>query len=537
MMKTSPPMWPRGFPLHCRGWLIVVLAGVAAQLAAEPVRIAGRVVDAVSQAGLESAEVRLLRGEEVLAETESGTHGRFELIAPGPGVYRLRAELPGYVDPFFRRGDATLIRAGSGGLGRATLYLTRGAAMAGTVAGAAGEAVRGARVVAMLRRGREAAPKFVAVGAAAFTDDRGRYRLHGLPPGVYGAVVAPDGAQTGAAIFAPVYSGGVSDARQAQFFRLSAGETRDGVDFLLPRRAAGAVSGTLSQLPGEWRDGEAVVAAFPSSNADSPLALTRAGRGGAFRFPDLPPGTYRVVAMGPVIGWSGDGPVFSSPFRRAEQTVEVREGEAASAAIEISDGFEVNGVVSFSGGTSSAACSGDLQILLRALGETLAAEPLKARVSRGAFRLGGVQPGRYQVETAGAAPPCSLGEVRAGDQLLSDRVLDVRGPAAVSVLLSSDSGAIVGTTVQVQGEEAPTRFALLLPWAPSSALEDGAMAAEIDAGGHFRFEEVPPGTYRLFALRQLDAAVLDAEAVVGVPSVRVEVEGGETVSVKIKVRP
>ncbi len=514
--------------------LLLVLAFFATEGFATPSRIVGRVLDAVSLNGLQSAEVRLLRGDEVLAEAESGDRGEFELTAPGPGVYRLCAFLGGYVEPFLSAGA---LRIGGDSDSRATLYLARGAALAGSVVSASGGAVRGAKVTALLRRGTEQAPVFVYSGAVAFTDDRGQYRLFGLRPGVYSAVVTSDGAQIGAAIFAPVYYGGGVEPRQARFVRLAAGETRERVDFILPPGEGGSLSGTLSHAPPEWLEGKAVVAVFHASNPESPLAVTRIDPTGEFRFPSLPPGNYRVVVMGPVIGWGGSGPVFSSPLRRAARSVEVRTGETANIEIDSPAAFNVQGIIRLSGGDRDAVCSERLQVHLQLLDATLDAKPLAAVVSRDEFCLTGVPLGRYRIEISGAPPPCSLREVREGDALLPDQIIDLRADSALSLMLSRASASVRGIAARPEAGESSPRFVLMLPADPGLTPESGSLSAEIDSEGSFRFDNVTPGTYQLMAIRQLDCTPFDPEFRASIPSVTVEVREGENVISRLEVRP
>jgi hypothetical protein len=110
--------------------------------------------------------------------------GNFHVDGLGPGLYFVSGSLPAYVTqptdavwPFnhYRIGDSVRIE------------MVRGAVITGTVTNVAGEPVIGVGVRAiMVRNAKGETPR---AGSAAFlerpTDDRGIYRLFGLPGGTY----------------------------------------------------------------------------------------------------------------------------------------------------------------------------------------------------------------------------------------------------------------------------------------------------------------------------------------------------------------
>ena len=110
--------------------------------------------------------------------------GNFRVDGLGPGLYFVSASLPAYVTqptdavwPYnhYRIGDSVRIE------------MVRGAVITGTVTNAAGEPVIGVGVRAiMVRNAKGEVPRG---GAAAYlerpSDDRGMYRLYGLPGGTY----------------------------------------------------------------------------------------------------------------------------------------------------------------------------------------------------------------------------------------------------------------------------------------------------------------------------------------------------------------
>jgi hypothetical protein len=77
---------------------VVVLASAAAQqVAAQSIR--GKLLDQYTNQPIPNATVSLVTADNkaIGRSVKSGTDGSFSIRAPAPGIYRLRAELPGYV--------------------------------------------------------------------------------------------------------------------------------------------------------------------------------------------------------------------------------------------------------------------------------------------------------------------------------------------------------------------------------------------------------------------------------------------------------
>src|SRR5262245_30546128 len=120
------------------------------------------------------------------SEHQTGTDldGNFKFTGLAPRVYSVSASpaksyVPGPV-PVGERQDGGYYRVGD----NVTITMIKGGVITGRVTNATGEPLIGVRVNAVMTRGAEGN---TALGAARprFTDDRGFYRIYGLPPGTY----------------------------------------------------------------------------------------------------------------------------------------------------------------------------------------------------------------------------------------------------------------------------------------------------------------------------------------------------------------
>jgi hypothetical protein len=153
--------------------------------------IRGRVMAADTGRPLGRARVSLLpaASPRPLMTTSTGSQGTFELGGVPAGSYYIAASRAGYLELQYgqrrpaERGLSVAVRAGET-VTRIEIALPRGSVLAGTITDEQGHGYPGVRVSAWQQRFHQG-QRVPFPGGGATTDDRGVFRISGLPPGRY----------------------------------------------------------------------------------------------------------------------------------------------------------------------------------------------------------------------------------------------------------------------------------------------------------------------------------------------------------------
>lgn len=276
-------------------------------------RISGRITAADTHRPIKGARVRAVspQGRQLFAGTNAD--GRFELAGLAAGTYRLDASAPRYLPMYFGgqpyTGLSAVVPRGielrdARHFDTADFVLPRGGALEGTVLDEFGDPAPNINIqVSQLMYGggrRRLMP--IGGGRPQPTDDKGRFRVHGLAPGDY-YIAALSGAfteqnETGG--FAPTYYPGTLDTSAAQRIRLGYGEERTDLSIqMIPAKMARVVGRVLDAAGAPA--GRVSVMLSPSDRLGAPgFMITRgiSGADGTFTFRNVPPGSYTLQAFG-----------------------------------------------------------------------------------------------------------------------------------------------------------------------------------------------------------------------------------------------
>jgi protocatechuate 3,4-dioxygenase beta subunit len=425
--------------------------------------------------------------------------GNYKIVNLPPGHYQVVAVAPVYISEDEGSGKTILINKDET-VENVDIALVRGGVITGRVTDSEGRPVIEEEVSlepAEMSRGYYSMPMSVR------TDDRGVYRIYGLPPGKYrvgaGMRDAFSGGRQGG-LYKLTYHPAAVDINQASIIEVTEGSEATNIDITL-----GRALGTYS-VQGRIVDGKT---GQPMPNVRYGLKYFQGEYGGGsmstgavsntegeFRFENLSPGKYGVFFESP-----GESDWRADPVR-----FEVIDQDITGLIVKTSTGASVSGVVVLEGTDDKAAHANSRELYLFAgvfednvsVGNNHASRiqpdgsfrvhALKAGLLR--FAISGE--GRFQIvriERDGIIYPKGI-RIKDGEQVSGVRVILNYGSGTVRGVFKLEGGtlppnAVMHVSLRRLGEEQDSL-------APSAS-------SPVDARGQFFMEGVIPGTYELIA--------------------------------------
>ena len=567
--------------------VLLLLAGQAPQLpprdtrpggASAPGSIAGVVVtDEAQPRPLRRARVTLTgAGLDAPLTAITGDDGAFAFGGVPEGRFTVTAYKDAYVAMAY--GATRPGRPGTGvhvAAGRAvgvTLRLPRGGVMTGTVLGIDGRPAVGITVAALYARAgsgfverQYGPPPGVIPGV---TDDRGVYRIYGLPAGDYLVSAQPLIRQAGVSVadgevrmmlrdnqlsrpmvLAHVLHPGVADVSRAVRVPVRAGEERGGVDIQLEYVPLANVSGTVSSPVGWSR---ATITLWRTEESTQPQggSVAAADEQGRFTFRAVRPGSYRVTARATQLsggGGRGGGPAGDVQYGFADITVNGEDIDGVSMALQ--PGLTIAGQVVFDS-AQGAAPSLPPQLRLPTLFLTSAGgawqvPPVMIDGTR--FRIDGVAPGLYRIPAAPPGMRTPLGawwltSLAAGGRELLDAPLAVQQSVDDAIVTFTDRASeLAGSLRDAQGAGVSTLYVVAFPVDRAAWFFNSRRIAAVRPGrdGQWSIRNLPPGEYHVTAAdldvnEWFDPSSL--ERLIGEDAKRIRISGAEKYSLDLVLR-
>jgi hypothetical protein len=471
------------------------------------------------------------------------------------GRFYLSAGKPGFVMAAYgakrpNRPGATISLADGDRKTGIELRMMPGAVITGTVRNGNGEPVPGARV-AVLRSTfgydsgeRTLAPAGTGGGLGAPTDDRGMYRVYGLPPDDYYVVVTagigilrsgsemteitaqqmewaqrqlkaqgtsgtsptPPPPPGPAVDNAPVFYPGASTQAQASVISVKAGEERTGADITLALIPTAKLTGSVVASDGALPPNVQVnivahdtIPGIPFSGFGS----ARVDKDGKFVSAGLPPGDYTVTAR--VGGGRG------SPVALYGMTTVTINGIDVNTTVRLEDGVTVSGKLVFdSTETKPPADMTRVRVSMtpvRSRTPTLGV-PSATADATGAFTFTGVTPGRYRLSAYGAAGTWQLRSVMAQGYDAADVPITIGNDnvAGIEISFTDRPTELSGDLIDAAGRPAPEYFIVVYTadktfWVPQSRRIQSVRPA---TDGRFKVSNLPPGDYFIAAVTDVE---------------------------------
>jgi uncharacterized protein (DUF2141 family) len=491
-----------------------------------------------------------LAGAEVRGERQvmSDDEGRFAFDGLAAGRYTVRAEKPAYVtmhhgSPRPGFGPGTPVAVAEGQPAQVTFRIPRGAVIAGTIRAPGGQLLASAqaqlfRVLSVAGQLRTAPVPDVRNNIA--TDDKGRFRFYGLPPGDYvirglagagGEVQLTTDAELEAASkaiaqmarsgpaplatpapgpaipkvrYAEMYAPNSVDLEGAQRFRVGLAQEMLDVDITV-----GLTRTARASIEFVGPDGTPVT--------DAMVAVLR----GRTRSTWISPGGVRPDANGrstlnglPEGEWTviGRASEPSSPqgprLLFAETTFTMTGEDVTNVTLSFQRGSTIAGRVEIGGG---GAIPPGLQLSLAPIRSDDGALAPEASMVQpdGSFMFASVAPGRYRI-VASATPNLRLRSAMIGDVDTLDGSIDVEMRQDISglhVVFTAQPTQLSGTLLDGFGRPAPEYAVIVFStdrahWGTAPRRMTGLV--KLDSKGGYRITGLPPGTYYLSAVTDVD---------------------------------
>jgi len=497
-------------------------------------RIAGTVVDSVTQQPLRESEV-MLRGPMALPganwkplSTTADADGRFRFDDLAPGRYMVTAFHKGYVNMGPGQGGmrprmAAVVAPGQN-LDDFVVALMPGGTMSGHITDAASKPLAEV-TLQVLKRGYQAGHLELVEVSSAQTNKSGEFRIISLMPGKYFLRAmfsdAPPLKPGATEAYVPTYYSGTTDPSQAIPLLVRPGEELGGMDMVLaPHRAftiKGKVLDALTKAPAAESEITLVDREGPIN--PSPYHATADAKGN-FELRGIPPGDY--VALVEKVSEAG-------PSRRCGQKfVSITDADISGLELPIAAGVEVGGRIRVEGkaNVELSEISGNLEATEAWESESTAEIDAAHVHADGSFSFVDVPEGTYRVDFSPAPQGFYVKSGNGGTPEESPVTVARGAVRGLDFVLSPGTARIEGTVLLDQ-QAAPGAAVVLVPSGERRSQFRYYRHAVADRQGRFAMQSVIPGDYKILAFEELERnALMD-------PDFLAQYEGsGKDVSVK-----
>lgn len=437
--------------------------------------------------------------------------GRFRFSAVPAGQYLISALAPGLISPSdtpYGIQGKTLHLTDGENTENLTLELKRGGVIAGRITDSSGNGI--VETIVRLMKMNEAG-KFIGfstINTAEFsqTDDRGAYRLFGLPAGKYKVSVG-ESQQAGGRqpsmnriYYAQTFHPNAPNEAQAKVIEVSEGSEATDVDIKL----------------GQAKEVFDVAGRVVDAETGKPVPATRLGFGtfnsgggldayvtndsftdaaGEFEFRGLMPGKYAAFVG---VSYDGSGEHYSEAT-----TFEVSDVNVTGVEIKALRGVSISGAVVIEGTNDPAVLSKLSQLSIIAFSAARETTPINRNTkvsANGSFRISGLKPAKISFRYFPRVPGLSLLRIEHNGALLAGDLELHHGEPVTGIKMVFGYGtAVLRGQLKIVGGNLPEGSTFYV-----RAIKVGGTSAEnitspVDARGQFLLKDLAAGEYELKA--------------------------------------
>jgi hypothetical protein len=524
---------------------------IAAQAQPPAASVCGRVVDGATGQAVPGMVVAVMGTDRKTAgDALTDENGRYEITGLAPGAYAIGVSHDEHRSTYLRQWYGESFPSGTfvpprfavtlaAGERRrdADVALTRALAIEGVVLDPLGDPVT--RVEVTVTR---AAGGLAGVNSA-HTDDRGAYRIYGLPPGRYRVCVRPSDWTFGDSpvLVRTCYPSAFGESYASDV--MLASQDAAGIDIRLQLIGGRSLSGTVVDAGGSPAD-DAFVNVMPFD--DSSRGGSARTQNGVFSVEPLAPGRYLVAAS---IGGFRAGDV-DPPSREREMAyvpVDLTASDA-SLALTLAKGVTLAGTLTFEGHAPPRSARSRISVEARAFGELQpwpSLQPASAIVSDDfSFALPDLFGLPQQIALRGLPEGWVLKSTHYGERDITYAATDFTAtPNASLQLVVTDRVASPSIeVVNERGENVPAAHGLAMPADPARWTMANVRIPQFPpTGAAAKLGAILPGKY-LFVALSIDDFLALMRNPSRLPSVAglatsVTLEPGDTRVVTLRVVP
>lgn len=516
---------------------LLCLAALAQQQS-PPDQIKGIVVDASTGEPVRKAELLLNKDGGDYAISITGADGRFLFHSLPHGRYTVEARKPGWIVPKRAKRPAPIeIGRQDAEIPECKLVLARAASISGRVLDPEGDPL--ARAVVQLLRLRTATEETLRPVAIARTDDRGHYRLQGIPPGRYLLQAALSTDDDSGVPYQPRADGLPDEALAATYYpdspdrakatpvSVDSGQDLEAFEIRLSRQVSFHIRGRLQSGPGKPGPGVVFLRSNPPDLMGEFRPMVSVRPDGAFAFSRIPPGRY-------TLGGSLYSPEQQLPIRAVLDV----SADLNGLVLEPQPLATLRGKLAVPEGAAMPRA----RLGLHSMGDDGIGQNISVSSGDGAFVLQNVWPGTYEIMLYSVsinvkiATNYWISAVMQGTEDVTEKGVLVSGVSPEPIVVQLDLST-TSIKVRVVGDDgAPLPRASVFVARIGGSIRHSSHMADVD--GLCTIAHLAPGEYRLYAMEEYGPALPDSMLEGHKDSVKsVKLTKGETASLELKAIP